>query len=348
MNMSSTGTFEDDKFVLHHVKFLILISLQIPSILLSILIFTFFFTHRTVLRNLQNQALLVLLVVNFVQVTCDLPMPIQFYRLGYISPATAAYCTWWTFFEFSLNVASEYLMGAISIQRHMLVFKSRLLQVRWKRFLFYHFPLLFCVLYPIIFYLIVIVFYPCDGTQWDFTSNACGFADCYLVYNEVLSTYDWVVNNGLPTVVILLSDLILVIRVVRQKRRQRRAISWRKQRRMTLQLLSISCLYMIAWLPSMIIAVIQQVNSLSFLAQIQSDYILDLTYIVCLFIPWVCLGLLPGLLTWMRNGVCLRQRARNVVAPAQLPHERRHDGTLSLHLTRRFPQSVVHKTVTKI
>jgi hypothetical protein len=348
MNMSSSETFEDDKFVLHHVKFLILLCLQIPSILLSVLIFAFFFTHRTVLRNLQNQALLVLLVVNFVQVTCDLPMPIQFYRLGYISPATAAYCTWWTFFEFSLNVASEYLMGAISIQRHMLVFQSRLLQVRWKRFLFYHFPLLFCVLYPIIFYLIVIVFYPCDGTQWDFTSNGCGFADCYLVYNKVLSMFDWLVNNGLPTVVILLANLVLVVRVVYQKRRQNRTISWRKQRRMTLQLLSISCLYLIAWLPSMIIAVIQQTSSLSFIAQIQSDYILDLIYLVCLFVPWVCLGLLPGLLTWMRNGVCLKQRARNAVAPVQTAHEERHDGTTNLHLTRRFRQTVVNKTVTKI
>ena len=107
MNNTSIEITDDEKFVLHRVKFVLLLVLQIPSILISISIFIFFLTHRALFRVRQNQALLILLLVNFIQVSFDLPMDIHFNRLGRVSPATPGYCTWWTFFEFTLNVASE-------------------------------------------------------------------------------------------------------------------------------------------------------------------------------------------------------------------------------------------------
>ncbi len=109
-------------------------------------------------------------------------------------------------------------MGGISIQRHILVFQSHLLQVRLKHFILYYFPLLFCLIYPIIFYMIIIVFYPCDGTQWDFTSNLCGYAYCYLVYNKALSMFNCEISDGLPIIIIILANIALLLRVVRQRR----------------------------------------------------------------------------------------------------------------------------------
>lgn len=104
MNVTdNVEVFENGKMVLHRIKFAILIVLQIPSILISLLIFLFFLTHRTSLHCLQNQALLLLLSINFLLVTVDLPMPIHFYHLGYVSPPKAIYCTWWTFLEYSLK-----------------------------------------------------------------------------------------------------------------------------------------------------------------------------------------------------------------------------------------------------
>ncbi|CAF3922992.1 unnamed protein product [Rotaria sp. Silwood2] len=120
----------------------------------------------------------------------------------------------------------------------------------------YHIPLAFC---------------PCDGTQWDFTSNLCGYANCYLVYNKVLSTIDWLANNGSPIVVIIIANVSLVIRIIKHKRRQQKSIPWKKQRRMTLQLLSISSLYLVAMLPSLTIEVTQQLNSPRFLVNFQAD-----------------------------------------------------------------------------
>jgi hypothetical protein len=50
----------------------------------------------------------------------------------------------------------------------------------------------------------------------------------------------------------------------------------------------------------------------TFLAEIQTDYFFDLIYLVCLFLPWVCLGLLPELLVWIKT-LCPCGQARNLV-----------------------------------
>jgi hypothetical protein len=49
---------------------------------------------------------------------------------------------------------------------------------------------------------------------------------------------------------------------------------------MTLQLLRISSPYLIAWLPSLIIGLGQKIISPIFFAQLQSDYALDLIYLM--------------------------------------------------------------------
>jgi hypothetical protein len=299
MNKSITDMFEHSTTILYDVKFSLLLALQIPAIILSLLILVFFYKRPIIRRAPQNQALLILLVVNFIQLSADLPNSLHFYYLGYISPSTAAYCTWWNFFGFTLYVTSEYLMATISVQRHMLVFNGQVLQVRWKRILLLNLPLLFCLIYPMLFYVFVILLYPCDGTQWDFTSNGCGFADCYLVYAEVLGTFDWSVNNGMPMVINALANMVLLLRVVKQKRRRQQRMIWRKQRHMTIQLLCVSSLYVIAWTPSLTVGLVQILVWPTFLAQIQTDYFIDLIYIVCLFLPWVYLGLLREFRKWI-------------------------------------------------
>ncbi|UJR32679.1 hypothetical protein I4U23_020139 [Adineta vaga] len=309
---------EDDKSTLYQVKFYILIILQIPAILLTLFIFIFFIKNRLLLNNLQNQALLILLTVNFVYLSVDLPMGIRFYNVGYISPPTSAYCTWWTFLEYTLNLINELLMATISVQRHLLIFKAYIFHIRWKLYLYYYAPLAWCLVYPIVFYLGSIIFYPCDGNQWDYTSNVCGYANCYLIYSKVLGTFDWAMNNGFPILIILLANLILIVRVIRQKRRRQQTMSWKKQRLMTLQLFAISSLYLFAWLPSLNIGLIQQLSSSRFASQIQTNYTLDLIYLICLLLPWICLGLLPQFKKWIRKlFTCSTSRnpTHNIVQP---------------------------------
>ena len=129
----------------------------------------------------------------------------------------------------------------------------------------------------------------------------CGVADCYIVYNQILTTCDWVINTGLPIVTIIVANATLVIRFINQKHRLQRRFSWKKQRRMILQLLAISGLYLIACFPSLIIGIILQINLSSFLFEILTDYTSDLIYFVSLLLPWVCLGLLSEFMKWIRK-----------------------------------------------
>ena len=313
-------------FPLYRVKFTFLLLFQIPSIVLSLLIFTFFVTHRALLHVRQNQALLLLLSVNFLQVTCDLPMVIHFYHLGRIIPSSSAYCTWWTFLEYTLNAMGEFLMATISVQRHLLVFHAHLLNHRLKCLFVHDLPLVLCLLYPTVLYVIIVIFYPCDETHWDFSSNACGLANCYLVDNKVLGTFDWAANNGFPILIIALANFGLVLRVIGEKHRRQQVVSWRKQRRMTVQLLSISCLYFFTWFPNLCIGVVQQLFIPGFLLQVQFDYVFDLTYLICLFLPWICLGLFPQLIQWMKTHLLRRPGAPHAVGPSLLltQHSKRH------------------------
>ena len=300
MENSSTEIFPYENNLLQRLKFSLLLTFHIPAYTLTLLTFIFFNKNRRVLRAPQNPALLILLLVNFIQLSVTSPLDLRFYFLGYVTPSTPTFCTWWTFIEFTLYVVSEYLMATISIQRHMLIFNAHVLRIRWMRIAFHHLPLLFCVIYPLVFYFFAVILYPCDGTQYDYSHNICGLAPCYLLFNKILGTFDWSVNNGLPMVANALANLLLIVRVIRQKLHQNQPVSWRKQRRMTIQLFCLSSLYLLAWSPSLIVGLVQILGFPTFLAQIQIDYLLDLIYIVSFFLPWVCLGLIPELLAWIK------------------------------------------------
>ncbi|CAF0851763.1 unnamed protein product [Adineta ricciae] len=284
---------------IHRIKFIIIVCLQVLAGILSFFVFIFFLTNPNHLRKLQNQALLVLLLINFVQLSVNMPMVTHFLHSGYISPATGTYCKFWMYVESTLDASNAFTVAVMSIQRHTLIFHPSTFRLRTKRCAYYYFPLLLGIVYPMIFYLVTIIFYPCDDTQWDFTLNMCGDTICYLSNDLILATFDWIVNTGLPIIVIILANVTLIIRVIQQKLRRRQTVSWVKQRRMTLQLLSIACLNLLAWLPSITTGIMQQIDASDYVYEIQEDYISDLTYFICLLLPSMCLGLLPDFTKWM-------------------------------------------------
>jgi len=138
------------------------------------------------------------------------------------------------------------------------------------------------------------------------------------VYNRILAIIDWAIDSGLPLIIIIIANIALIIRVVWQKHRRQQIISWQKQRHMTLQLLSISCLYVIGWFPNTIFAIIYNITESNVVAKIQSNYIYELLYLVCLFIPWVSIGMLPGFKKWILQRIHQQSMIHNTVAPTRM------------------------------
>jgi hypothetical protein len=86
MDISSIEVLEDDRSTMYRKKFFISILLQMSAIVI---------THRTLLKNLRNQALLILFIANFMELLIFIPRFTHSYYFGYINPVTADYCTWY-------------------------------------------------------------------------------------------------------------------------------------------------------------------------------------------------------------------------------------------------------------
>ena len=130
----------------------------------------------------------------------------------------------------------------------------------------------------------------------------------------MLGTFDIAVNNYMPVVIDFISNVIIILRVVKQKRHAQRSTAWKQQRHMTIQLISLSIIYLIAWTPCLTVLEVQMLHDPTFLLTIQTDYFLDLIYIIYLFIPWACIGFIPGVMKWIK-GLILQQPFQNTIVP---------------------------------
>ena len=305
------------------LKFGVLIGLEIPSVIVSTLIFAYFgYYHRTRITE-YNMSLLVLLAINFLQVITDLPMPINFFRLnGLVHPSTSAYCVWWTWYEFSLNTTNGFLMAWISIERHLLIFHSSFThQVNtWKRRLAHIGPLVIFSLWGPVFYLFTIVISPMCTSEHYFDSLLCGIP-CYLT--TTWGTFDLFFDVVFPVLTIFIANLALFIRVVYQQTliAGRMRNNWQRQRRMALQLGVISFVYLAVWIPLSIIQLGQIYIDPVFLLQ-QMDTFNYLVYIVPLILPMICLMSMPELLKTLKN--LLRRRQLGTVMPLNETFTRQH------------------------
>jgi len=129
---------------------------------------------------------------------------------------------------------------------------------------------------------------------YDYTLPVCNSFPCYFD-DPLLGIWDSVVNSIVPTIIITIFSVTLLIRVYLQKRRLRQTNLWRKQRKMTVQLLSYSVLYLITNIPLNILFVAHLSglpDDVGVYVQLYFDY---LCYFVILLFPFVCLGILSEL-----------------------------------------------------
>ena len=299
----------------YRLKFIVLVALEVPSLLVSLIIFLHFASCRAVRAMDHQHSVFVLLFIGCVQALTDVTAALDFYHSGgIVRIKTTAFCVWWTFVDYALFSANASLMAWISIERHLLIFHRPLLggAGTWKRWILHVVPWIFCPLSVSLFYTVTIIISPMCTSVWYFDSLLCG-QPCYLATNW--SSADVFVNTVLPITVIMIANLALIIRVIHQRATVagRGRINWRNQRKMVIQLSVISVFYLAIWLPILIIQLAQLYIDVTFLAP-QLDTFIFLAYIGPLILPFVCIPLIPKLLARVKNIVMRRQTA--AVAPA--------------------------------
>ncbi|CAF2748917.1 unnamed protein product [Rotaria sp. Silwood2] len=131
-----------------------------PSILISIYILYKFIVDRQFCSHINNHSIIAMIIISFIDTTTELPITLQYLRVGYVQPDAKTFCLFWI-----------------------------------------------CV-------------------TW-------------------LSTFDWITNVLLLSVSIPFASKSLLARVLFQAKKMKRILTWRSTRKLTLQLMVISILYLL-------------------------------------------------------------------------------------------------------
>ncbi len=273
--------------VSYNLQFWILLILTISSLLCSIFIIYRFISNQIMRNGLHNHSILLIIIINVLLIITDVSWMLDnLRRSGRVWLPTRIFCLIWWFIDDSLYTIQTVILAWASIERHILIFHSKYVRTTKEIFLYHYLPPIILMIYIFSFYLGVLIFPPCEN-QFYFDEIECGANPCFLTIN-FLAIWDLTIHNIVPTLIIAIFNIALIYRVISQKKRLRQPIQWRNHRRMSMQLLSLSAVYIFINLP-MIVIILVQLNQdedpqIGFGTQL---YIFFLTYSVTLSLPFV-------------------------------------------------------------
>ncbi|UJR16807.1 hypothetical protein I4U23_003706 [Adineta vaga] len=242
-------------------------------------------------------------------------MPISFYYHEKVWPATNAYCVWWTWYEYSSNAASLILMAWASIERYFFIFYPRfLLGTCWKIWLYHFIPILFCILWPSLWYFAVAVISPDCENKWEYNRVICGVPCFTSVHGGIVGVLHLLFNVLIPIIILVSTNITLITRVIYEKLSRNQIVNWRRHRKMAFQLWFVSSLYMTGWLPLTFVGLIQFTVQPKFMLE-QLSTIYFILYFVPLLLPFVCACLFPDVIKVTRESV-KRRIANRVMTSA--------------------------------
>ena len=318
--ISNSTLFDQNISLKSSITFSIYLILFIPSVICSLFIISQFIFKRILITKIYNHIILAVVISSFIQVICELPIVLAFFRNNVVLFQSDAFCTFWCYVDYVFNVVILMLICYGSIERYLLVFHNQF--ISRHLILLHYLPILFCIVYPFIFYGGFIFFYPCVN-QYDYTKITCQ-GPCYL-FERTPGSIDLLINLTIPLSICVLVNFFLLFRVLNQKHRMKQQQKWKKNRHLVIQLMSIVFIHNLVWLP----IIICLLNTL-FSPEVQQTFI-DLSvnlftysiYIVIMICPFVSLlGLsdiqLPLILRRFRRNR-IQTTAHTAVAPAGTP-----------------------------
>ena len=285
------------------VVFGLLIVFAVPAIILSLFILTFFFSQWNLMiqKTIHHHAIFLLIIISFLYTTFDLPFSINYFRIGQHPYRSIPFCLCWYWFDYSLLTLSLTITATASIQRHILIFHSQWLQVNRTRWILHYLPLIISTIYPPLFYIVFIFLYPCT-VYFNRDDGWCAYP-CY-TDDPVMFDIDWFINSISPVFIIVLANITLIIRVVRSMKRIRRQqrCTWKTRRKLTVQLLSFSSLYLIIWFSTSLLAIIRTFVVPNLYNDLPNLYYINyLIYFVCPLQTFPCIFALPEIIDFMKR-----------------------------------------------
>lgn len=277
------------------IRFWLLLLMDMPSLICSIFVLYHILTKKELRSALYNHVIIALLMCVMTSQLLDIPIYLTFIRLNQVWPKNRSMCLFWWYVDVGFCNTCGIILAWASIERHILVFHDKLLSTRKKR-IFLHYVLLLCVIvYASGFYLLSLFIPSCDHSSIDYGLPWCHYSPCYYSI-KWLHHWDIIVNRLLPCLLIAIFSIALLWRVLWQKHhRLQRPIVWRNHRKMTIQLVSVSAVYLIFGFPLFIVQICQ-LSHVQLNPQIQL-WLYFLSFSTILSVPFVCLVSLPTKVT---------------------------------------------------
>lgn len=277
------------------VRFWIYLIPNIMSIFASFFALYHLVFDRPLLQALNNHIIIILLSIGLIYEMTSVPLMLYWFMHGeaWINTLTYTFAHFWTFIDYFCYSSQLIGFAWASIERHILIFHNQWVATAKKRFFVHYLPLIIYLVYCITYYFGFIVFPFCP--EYILASPFNGVPISCVLFDPIFHKYDTISHQFMPVALIISLSLALFIRIVRQKSRLNRSVEWRKQRKMTIQLLSISVLYLIFMGPRTVLQFwifigfdANDVMVLFFHSAFFANYI-------TFFFPVVCCGSMPEL-----------------------------------------------------
>jgi len=266
---------------------------NVLSILCSIFVLYYILFDRTLRQALNNHVFIVLLFIGLIFELIDIPLTLYYYRAGTTWRLTPSFSLFWTYIDFALYTTQIVIFAWATIERHILIFQYQWISTRKKRFFIHYLPLIILLTYVFIYCFLIIYFPSCENLYYHSYIN--GVPIPCVLDKTIIVKYDLICHQIVPTFTIVFSSIALLIRVLYKKTRLHQSIQWQKQRKMAIQLLSISILYIFFNFPWTFIDLCYELGIAVDDVKIFRSYAYFFScYIIFLF-PFVCFGSLPEL-----------------------------------------------------
>ena len=315
MNNSSVP-LADFRFIWRQVVFSLFLFGQLMSIPCYLFMLYHLLAGKKARKVLSNHAIVLILIFNFLSLTIDVSMTMDFMRRGFVVSLTPALCLFHQYMAFGIWYGGLSLMLWTSIERHILIFHSKLVSTARGRLLVHYVPLVFFSLYVPSLYFYLIFLYPCENV-FVATNALCG-SPCF--FKEVPAWFIWYdsfVHFIIPIFLIIVFGVLLLVRVLAQRRRLQRTVTWHQNRKLIVQLILVSSSYLVFCLPYFIITLVQSLGFPSFGSDIIFPYIAQMTYVPVIVVPYATLATLSGLKQKLRSLATCRDN-RRAIAPSSV------------------------------
>lgn len=296
------------------IKFIIFLILEPPALICNFIFVYYLVVDRALRNTLHNHFLLALLIVTLLINLIGIPRVLHYLDSGSVTPQNHLYCLIGQWFDYLLSSEANLIMLWGSFERHLLVFHIHFFVSRKHRLCIHYLPLLVIITYLILYYIGVIFIYPCYN-EFKFDVPLCDAA-CY-TNDSIISIYDLLAHNFLPVCFISLFSIGLIVRVSYGRRMQHHQhVQWRKYRKMVLQLLYISCLFLVCVVPSTLVRFVQIFGGMiNFARYVEMIYFFYLFWLLALLLPFVCIGCLPEVVLKVKTQLTRWIHRNNTVMP---------------------------------